>query len=374
MISVLKNIPYILVIIIVFYNCSNYNDEENVTEVNEYEIVNYISEEFISTDYTFNQEGLNKPIGIRFNHISNEFVILDGGNICLYFFSKDGKFLRKVGNVGQGPGDFLKPKFFEIDKDGDIYVYDEKNRNISIFTFKGKFINSFRLNNYLEYKFFVTEDKNIVVNIPERGYYFTVLSRDGSVLKEIGIIKNLSKYNYINFDLAKGIPILDEYGNFYIFLNTTLSVIIYNKNGDFINEIKLGKLMNISNFIDYSISPENLKITVYPDGRRSYDILQIHLFYDVLRKDNKIYILSPFFQMPGKRYRNLGLFILDLENELKINNVLNLVDDLDSDFSKYKTLSYNNIFELLLIYNYDIYLPYVNPRNASIIRFYKVVK
>ena len=65
----------------------------------------------------------------------------------LYIFDKEGRFLKKIGNVGGGPGEYVEPSDFTIDKDNKIiYVLDGRSNRINKYDLvTGKFINAIKL-------------------------------------------------------------------------------------------------------------------------------------------------------------------------------------------------------------------------------------
>ena len=73
------------------------------------------------------------------------FIVLDGSIAkSLYIFDKEGHFIRKIGNTGQGPGEYLSPSDFSVDKVGNlIYVLDSQLNRINIYDLRtGKFVRS----------------------------------------------------------------------------------------------------------------------------------------------------------------------------------------------------------------------------------------
>lgn len=65
----------------------------------------------------------------------------------LYAFKKDGSFVRKIGNSGQGPEEYIDVSDFTIDtKNEEIYLMDPESNKINIYNYHtGKFIRSFNL-------------------------------------------------------------------------------------------------------------------------------------------------------------------------------------------------------------------------------------
>ncbi|GHT65350.1 hypothetical protein AGMMS50239_24910 [Bacteroidia bacterium] len=78
--------------------------------------------------------------------------ILDKQNAGVYLFNKDGKFIRKYGQRGIGPGEYLTVSDFTIDTDNDaIYLMDsDANQIIKYKILTGEFENTIKL-----------EDKNV---------------------------------------------------------------------------------------------------------------------------------------------------------------------------------------------------------------------
>ncbi len=64
--------------------------------------------------------------------------ILDSGNHRIQIFSPKGKYLRTIGRLGQGPGEFRQPLSIDIDSRGYLYVLDRWNNRIQVLTPEGK--------------------------------------------------------------------------------------------------------------------------------------------------------------------------------------------------------------------------------------------
>jgi len=76
------------------------------------------------------------------------FYILDSNNAkSLFVFDKDGRFIRKIGSVGPGPGEFENPSDFTIDtKNKTIYLLDDHSQRINKYSLiSGDFISSINL-------------------------------------------------------------------------------------------------------------------------------------------------------------------------------------------------------------------------------------
>lgn len=59
---------------------------------------------------------------------------------ALFVFDEKGKFIRKIGNIGKGPGEYIRPHSFSLDvKNNQIQIFDIAGKILK-FTTKGKLI------------------------------------------------------------------------------------------------------------------------------------------------------------------------------------------------------------------------------------------
>jgi hypothetical protein len=77
------------------------------------------------------------------------FVLDNSRANSVYLFNKEGRFLKKYGNIGQGPGEYVKPVDFTLDfKNKVIYIFDACTDNILMYNLTtGNYINRIHLNN-----------------------------------------------------------------------------------------------------------------------------------------------------------------------------------------------------------------------------------
>ena len=75
----------------------------------------------------------------------------------LFLFDKQGKFVRKIGNKGNGPGEYVSPDDITVDKENKkIYILDS-NQRVLKYSSNGVYESSFRLandatrSNYIQY-------------------------------------------------------------------------------------------------------------------------------------------------------------------------------------------------------------------------------
>jgi hypothetical protein len=71
------------------------------------------------------------------------FLDTKGSQVCV--FNKSGKFIKRIGAKGQGPGEYIRPHAMGVDYQGNIYIADHSTRRINIYDRNGEFVSSFLL-------------------------------------------------------------------------------------------------------------------------------------------------------------------------------------------------------------------------------------
>jgi DNA-binding beta-propeller fold protein YncE len=84
---------------------------------------------------------LRLPAGVVCEKNGN-VIVVDSGNNRLQVFTPQGKFVAECGKAGSGPGEFNKPWGICLDNDGNIYVADWKNHRVQKLSPSGKHLMS----------------------------------------------------------------------------------------------------------------------------------------------------------------------------------------------------------------------------------------
>lgn len=79
--------------------------------------------------------------------IDDYIFILDKSYKRLYCFDKDGKYIRRIGSVGSGPGEYSSISDFTIDNEGIIYILDRSDYKILLYTISGEYKHSISFEN-----------------------------------------------------------------------------------------------------------------------------------------------------------------------------------------------------------------------------------
>ncbi len=93
-------------------------------------------------------ELLSRVSGVAFDANENLYV-LDAGNNRVLVFDANGKFLRKIGKKGGGPGELLSPVGLAFTHDGYVAVTDLGRPGISLFRPDGSFVKNLMMGDSL---------------------------------------------------------------------------------------------------------------------------------------------------------------------------------------------------------------------------------
>jgi hypothetical protein len=166
----------IVVIVVVVYGCKEqrYQDtntlytinldsvepEDSIRASNFFKKVNTI----ILEDNDYAIIGQISSIQVFENYI---FVLDRLSAKKLFIFDKTGKYIRQIGSLGQGPGEYLSIHDFCIDAENkEIYLLDDYGRKIHKYNFEsGKHIKSVRLSNDYSYTYIARSGDQFYVSI-----------------------------------------------------------------------------------------------------------------------------------------------------------------------------------------------------------------
>lgn len=68
----------------------------------------------------------------------DQLVVLDPGDHCLHLWDQEGKYIKRLGQKGEGPGEFLRPSAICV-RNGELIVLD-KRKMLHYFDHQGKFV------------------------------------------------------------------------------------------------------------------------------------------------------------------------------------------------------------------------------------------
>ncbi|MFW6130704.1 MAG: 6-bladed beta-propeller, partial [Atribacterota bacterium] len=116
-----------------------YTKEIKVNSINKFS-------DIFKENYQVSLKTKNLNVGMLGNmekDIEGNFIFIDWKLGEVFLFSENGKFKKKLGKKGQGPGEFQLPLSVTTDKEGKIYIADNITRRINILDKDGKYSRSF---------------------------------------------------------------------------------------------------------------------------------------------------------------------------------------------------------------------------------------
>jgi hypothetical protein len=192
----------------------------------------------------------------------DNIYVLDAGNGRIQVFNEEGKYLKTIGQKGQGPGDLLRPNSLSVNLSGKIYIYDDSNLRITIFKINGEYIGDFKIQYPAYSDIFSDEDQNLFFNIsagfkdhngPE-GYIEGIrilkivkYSETGKELVSFGEFSGFKSQYYqikglhiagLGTDELQTVWTVDQKGNVYIADANKYEITVYSKIGNAIKKIK----------------------------------------------------------------------------------------------------------------------------------------
>jgi len=78
-------------------------------------------------------------------YFNDRYYVLDGSQSILFCFGSDGKYLFKIAQQGQGPEEYLRLDYFNIDPYNNQLLLLESYGNLLVFDLDGQFISKTRL-------------------------------------------------------------------------------------------------------------------------------------------------------------------------------------------------------------------------------------
>ena len=120
---------------------------------------------------------------------THDVYICDMNNNVIKVFDQNETFLRTIGRLGRGPGDFILPDSMALSPTGDLWVAEIGGLRLQRFSPSGKSIHIFRHSSPL-YLIGITADDNLIVydhnETLKTGKLAVIMDGNGNVLRRIG--------------------------------------------------------------------------------------------------------------------------------------------------------------------------------------------
>lgn len=235
--------------------------------------------------------------------LDGNIYVVDSLRSVILKFDQKGRFLKKIGVRGQGPGDLFDPRYLHVDKNGDLIVYESGNRRFQILNSDGQYMKSFRVfRHYKSCSFY--NGKMFVTGIEYKkdAKLVDILDMEGSLVDSFGEqirFKNVTDemLGSTNFKLIS----TNQKGEIFIAWEYFPVIHKYSESGNLLNKFEV----NYERLIDWGkMNYETIK----NPGKNPHFILVNRA---IKAKTNGFYILSPTSRIE----------ILECSDEGEIKNI-----------------------------------------------------
>jgi hypothetical protein len=140
---------------------------------------------------------------------NNKIYVADFSKaMALFVFDMNGKFLFKISQRGQGPGEYLSFRDFDIQTNGDIYMFDNHGSKILIYNQTGEYLREIKSEHYFS-KFCLVNSKMYWSKLIEAGHMYANLAVYDTVDKSVEFVFQDKKFlhdmgilNYSDYDFC----------------------------------------------------------------------------------------------------------------------------------------------------------------------------
>jgi hypothetical protein len=142
--------------------------------------------------------------------------------IALFVFDMNGKFLFKIARMGQGPGEYTSFRDFDIQANGDIYMFDHFGRKFLVFNSDGKYLREIGMDYHFS-SFCLVKDKIYWSKLSENGKKRVDLAVYDMTDKKTEFLlkgKSEDRHHFVSYDFYSSPPDI-------IYYSPRLSEIIY---------------------------------------------------------------------------------------------------------------------------------------------------
>ncbi len=136
---------------------------------------------------------------------NNLIFILDGqGRKLVYVYNNFGKYIKTVGRVGQGPGEYINARDFNV-KGNNIYIYDDRARKLLIYNYIDNVFKYSIDTKFSARAFSLLDDGNILFVLPkdQKHHQIVVTDKKANILKEYIEFKSNDKDNRTRYNLLQ---------------------------------------------------------------------------------------------------------------------------------------------------------------------------
>ena len=299
-----------LMILLFFHSCSNNQGADNVSKSQEFFNINF--EEILANKRQINLSQLASDI---------KYIILETNDDCMinrnveYFFtdslifiknlnhilkySRNGKFLKKIGNPGRGPGEIDLIRIMSILPDKRLIIVQlNSKRELLYFNFDGKLVKTIDLTTpYYQIKI-LDEGKYVVYNkifMGNEQYSFILANEEWDTISTVENYTKWDRNTYFALGYSDFKPFY--FYNGHLYLKTMYNDTVYTIESEKIKPsyfINLGKYKLPEELIPDKLGREQLQ--KFRDNSKN------HFFAMVHEASNKVFFKAPNYQESINKY------------------------------------------------------------------------
>lgn len=241
----------IAILIVFLCNCSSQENKVNRNRLPEeidslFKLTNFNDIFFLEKiELQYSDSSIISRISTATCVDENGMIYVGQSNSChVLVFDGNGKFVRRIGKKGKGPGELLEVNSIDV-RHGKVYVLGDLN--VSIFTEKGDFLKRFQYGNEFAPHIHTTSDGKIIIfyTCAMTNKMCEVFDGEGNLLKRWGEFPKESRTSYG----GRVSSAVDDHNNVYSINFYDKSVFKFDINGKL-----LTRFPNVKPFIEHDIS------------------------------------------------------------------------------------------------------------------------
>lgn len=185
---------------------------------------------------------LYQPRGIKI--VNDRMYLLDTGNNRVVVCDLEGRFIRQIGGVGQGPGEMIRPWSFTVGWTGEVCVLTidgPEAFGIHLFDQQGRFAQKFQLD-FKPESLAVNSKRDILLSAPDEQAIIRIYSADGQLLRKFGSPQSQAEAGG-NAKLLRayndGHLFIDKEDNLYIAFVASPLIRVYRSDGKLLRQIRV---------------------------------------------------------------------------------------------------------------------------------------
>ena len=254
-------------------------NQENLIEVDFKNLSLYQSDTSIFESIRYipletNENSLIGNIG-KIIYSNGVFYISDDKNQIIFLFDESGNHIRNAGSVGRGPGEYVSIRAFDVDSEGNIYIWDAMSSKLVIYYGNAGKYREYRLRKGFE-EFIVAGDGYLIVrNLLDQGMIKSRIAGYDYINDETVELLNTGYY-YDDFDITRFAAFSFFKSENRTFFNArfTNEVFVISDNGSIGKSIIINDPVNSNEAINY------LKTEPFVDFKFDQYIVDIRDIYE----------------------------------------------------------------------------------------------